>query len=263
MGKLNLTALRVRKTAISQNLAGKIVNTPCWTDVMFEVPPSSILIRNLPQQHELVQQRVKTVPGQSKPQTVFETQKRRQRKRKASRMFQPVPICYEEDQLRKRFFQDHPWELARPRILVETTGNDHAKYDWSKLKQPGKQLDGESVIQRQLYLLNNVPDITKGEAYDIARREFYSLRLQEDIERRIAQEEAMATGAYFGPDMLTTGMAMEDEMYEVWREWADRESQLASQRTASFTGVALDAEPAAEEILEAESDMEQPEPLQP
>lgn len=58
-------------------------------------------------------------------------------------MFQPVKIRYEEDQLRKEFFRDHPWELARPRVVLENSGNDHAGYDWSKLKQRGKRLDGE------------------------------------------------------------------------------------------------------------------------
>ncbi|KAJ5171595.1 Mitochondrial ribosomal protein S25 [Penicillium coprophilum] len=44
---------------------------------------------------------------------------------------------------------------------------------------------------------NNVPDMTKSAAYDTARREFYRLRLQEDIQRRVAAEEAAAYGAEF------------------------------------------------------------------
>lgn len=93
-----------------------------------------------------------------------------------------------------------------------------------------------SVVQHQLYLLNTVPDITKGEAYDIARREFYHLRLQEEIERRVAQEEARATGAYFGPDMLQVGMELEDQEYDRWKVWAEQEAELALQRQAAFSG---------------------------
>jgi small subunit ribosomal protein S23 len=58
-------------------------------------------------------------------------------------VFQPVGVRYEEDQLRKEFFRDHPWELARPRIVLETTGKDFEKYDWSKIQQIGKKLGGE------------------------------------------------------------------------------------------------------------------------
>ncbi|WEW55456.1 mitochondrial ribosomal small subunit component [Emydomyces testavorans] len=237
MGKLNLSALRVRQTALAQKSSGKISHTPCWVDIVSEIPPTTILVRNLPQPHALVQQRVKTLPGKSTPQPVIEVRENpRNKTKKPSRMFQPMPIRYEEDQLRKEFFRDHPWELARPRVVLESDGKDDTRCDWSRIQQPGKCLDGESVVQRQLYLLNNVPDITKGEAYDIARREFYQLRLQEDIERRVAQEEAKATGAYFGPGMMEVSMELENQEYDRWKAWAEKESELALQRIAMFTG---------------------------
>jgi small subunit ribosomal protein S23 len=58
-------------------------------------------------------------------------------------MFQPQRISYQEDRLRQVFFRDHPWELARPRILLEKDGKDLQNYDWSHIKQHGRQLDGE------------------------------------------------------------------------------------------------------------------------
>jgi small subunit ribosomal protein S23 len=148
MGKYNLTALRVRQTALSQKAAGKIKRLPQWVDVIGDIPPAQVLVRNQPQQHQLVRQRVKTLPGASKPQVVFETEEKRVKPKKASRMFQPVQIKFEEDQLRKEFFRDHPWELARPRVLVETSGKDYERYDWSRLQQPGKRLDGERYVMR-------------------------------------------------------------------------------------------------------------------
>lgn len=87
-----------------------------------------------------------------------------------------------------------------------------------------------SVVQRQLWLLNNVPDMKKTTAYDIARREFYQLRLQEDIERRVAVEEAEATGAVFGPSKLEIGMDLENKEFERWKEWATMEVQVQNQR---------------------------------
>lgn len=103
-----------------------------------------------------------------------------------------------------------------------------------------------SVVQRQLWLLNNVPDITKTAAYDIARREFYKLRLQEDIERRVAAEEAEATGANFGPSYLEIGMDLENQQYEKWKAWAKTEAQIFDQRAAALSGgpeIASEAEP--------------------
>jgi len=207
MGKYNFTALRVRQTALRQKASGKISKLPQWVDVVADIPPTQVLVRNQPIRHQLVRQRVKSLPGSSELQIVFETDEKHQSKgKKPSRLFQPVEIKYEEDQLRREFFRDHPWELARPRIVLESTGKDYEKYDWSGLQQPGKRLDGESVIQRQLHLLQTVPDMTKSTAYDIARREFYQFRHREDIERRVAAEEAEATGAEFGPTMLEVGV---------------------------------------------------------
>ncbi|KAL2852845.1 37S ribosomal protein S25, mitochondrial [Aspergillus pseudoustus] len=255
MGKYNFSAIRVRQTALQAQIAGKIPYTPVWTDIIRDIPPSQILVRSQPQQHQLVRQRVKTVPGESKPRTVFEVQEKRLKPKKASRMFLPVEIKYEEDQLRKEFFQDHPWELARPRILVEKTGKDFSQYDWSRIQQPGKRLDGESVVQRQLWLLNNVPDITKSAAYDIARQEFYRLRLQEDIERRVAAEEAEATGATFGPSALEWGMKFENEQFEAWKEWAKAEAQgLANRTSANALAAGISELPGTEDNAEAEED---------
>lgn len=84
--------------------------------------------------------------------------------------------------------------------------------------------------------------MTKSAAYDIARREFYHLRLQEDIERRVAQEEARATGAIFGPTMNEVGMELENKEYERWKEWSENEAQIQSQKTAAFVGNSSQAE---------------------
>lgn len=150
MGKINLTALRVRQRAINQFASGKISQLPQWVHVVGEIPPSETLIRTPAPQHELVRQRLKTLPGSSKPQVVFEVQEKTRKAKKASRLFKPVGLKYEEDQLRQEFFRDHPWELARPRVILESTGKDFENYDWSRLQQPGKRLDGERYVTGSL-----------------------------------------------------------------------------------------------------------------
>ena len=86
--------------------------------------------------------------------------------------------------------------------------------------------------------MHNVPGMTISKAYDKARKEFYELRLQEEVEQRVAKEEAQATGSYFGKSMLQIGMELEDQTYEKWKQWATRNAALISQRNAAmYTGV--------------------------
>lgn len=88
-----------------------------------------------------------------------------------------------------------------------------------------------------MWLQNNVPSISSAAAYDQARKEFYKLRLQEDVQRRVAQEEALSTGAYFHKSTLEVGMELEDKQYEEWKVWAAKEVALAEQRrNAMYTG---------------------------
>lgn len=109
------------------------------------------------------------------------------------------------------------------------------------------------VVQRQLWLMENgvtqyienqatgdmepikVP-VTKEQAYDMVRKEFYAIRQQEDIERRIASEEARYVGAYFGKSRLEVGMELEDKTFEEWRTWAQAEN--AKQNAASQSAYA-------------------------
>jgi small subunit ribosomal protein S23 len=78
--------------------------------------------------------------------------------------------------------------------------------------------------------------MTKEEAYDSARREFYTLRQQEEIERRIAQEEAKMVGGYFGMSQLRVGMKIEDKQYEHWKAWATKQIALVNaERQAAYT----------------------------
>lgn len=100
--------------------------------------------------------------------------------------------------------------------------------------------------------------MTKSAAYDIARREFYKIRLQEDIERRVAAEEAEATGAQFGLSALEIGMELENQEHEKWKAWAKTEAQLFDQRTASLTGAPeiAETEPEADPLADEDSGAE-------
>ncbi|KKY32625.1 putative mitochondrial 37s ribosomal protein rsm25 [Diaporthe ampelina] len=157
-------------------------------------------------------------------------------------IFKPEQITYPEDELRWNFFKDHPWELARPRVVVELDGKDGRYVDWSKgLKQPGVPVTGESVIQRQLWLMENREGMSKEQAYDIARKELYNIRQQQDIERRVAKEEARMVGAYFGKSRLEVSMELENAVYEKWKKWAEGEAQkLQAERESAYANFGTD-----------------------
>lgn len=94
------------------------------------------------------------------------------------------------------------------------------------------------------------PNMTPAKAYDQARKEFYEVRLQQDVERRVAKEEALATGAYFGKTTLQVGMELEDKIFEEWKAWAANEViQQDQRRAAMYTGV--DSQTLAEPELDA------------
>lgn len=150
----NLAAIHVRRSALAQQSAGKIRELPCWVDIMQAVPPTSVLTRNQAVKHQLTRQRVRGNSVTGADEVVIENQNQQHQQqqgkrashraaKKKSRMFRPMRIEYEEDELRRDFFRDHPWELARPRVLLESNGRDHQWEDWSRMEQPRKKLDGE------------------------------------------------------------------------------------------------------------------------
>ncbi|KAK1659614.1 37S ribosomal protein Rsm25 [Colletotrichum godetiae] len=210
---------------VSQELNSKIlpqypVYEPPWFQVMRDIPPSEIITRP----------------------TIVNTQNSNRKLRKPHGIYKPQQIIHEEDSLRKTFFRDHPWELARPRMILETDGKDYQKYDWSKgVRQYRTPLTGECVVQRQLWLMHNKKH-PRAQAYDIARKEFYAARQEEEIEKRVAREEARHVGAYFGKNRLQIAQDLEDREFEVWKGWAGARAVAIEQaRTASYANFGEEA----------------------
>ncbi|KAK9238158.1 mitochondrial ribosomal protein S25-domain-containing protein [Lipomyces kononenkoae] len=153
------------------------------------------------------------------------------------KLMRPMNIVYHEDRIRSLFYSQHPWELTRPRIVVEQDALDFQRHDWSKLEQENKALDGESVVQRTLWLEKN-KGLRLDAAYDIARKEFYSLRVKETIERQTAEEEARMFGAVFSKSYNERGIENEARALEEWKTRA----QSVTKRMQSRFGMAGDEE---------------------
>lgn len=205
----DLRPLRVAQ-ATSQLLKAKhLKQQPAWLPAVSRIPPST----------DLARRKVPEVDDTLSSTSAAASLQRRRQQRSKARLFTPREIRYVEDKLRQRFFRDRPWELARPVLLVENDGADHARYDWSKLVQVGRPLTGESVVQHQLWLMTKqTPPMDEHAAYAKATKEFERLRMEEAVERKIAVEEALTFGATFGKTDLEVGFELENKVLEGWRE---------------------------------------------
>lgn len=76
--------------------------------------------------------------------------------------------------------------------------------------------------------------MSQEEAYDQARKEFYAYRHREDLQRRVAREEALNTGANFGPNQIDIGIELEGAAYDDWKRWALEESTMKRQEAAAM-----------------------------
>ncbi|KAH7320824.1 37S ribosomal protein S25 [Stachybotrys elegans] len=216
-------------------LPGHETSRPPWYNIMRTVPPTENSVRPIPLQHRQPSHKAKAI---------------------SKKMYQPQRLVYPEDALRTKFFKDHPWELARPRVILETDGRDHENVDWGRgLRQPGLPLSGECVVQRQLWLMEN-EKMPKQEAYDKVRKEFYRLRQEEEIEKRVALEEARYVGAYFGKTRMDVGMLLEDLEFENWKIWAGK--MAAEQNSQTETIDSFDEGAAADDVTTLERGDEVP-----
>ena len=93
--------------------------------------------------------------------------------------------------------------------------------------KPNTNSPSRSVVQRQLWLMET-QGMERDAAYDRTRHEFYRLRQEEQVEQRMALEEARYVGAYFGLNRLEVGMQLEDREFEAWKIWAAEEVDKAA-----------------------------------
>ncbi|EMF08258.1 uncharacterized protein SEPMUDRAFT_14511, partial [Sphaerulina musiva SO2202] len=253
MGRYSFAAQNVHKRATQLLHASRIPAPPPWYYPITITPPATRLTR----------------PPLQRPNTPSRASK------KSSRLFQPLSLKYAEDQLRWEYYNDHPWELARPRVVLENDGRDRERYDWSvpldySLRRPktdtrdefgrdhveweevmevqgNRPINGEAVIQRWQWLLQHTA-MSNAAAYDMARKELYRFRHQKEVEARVAREESLAVGAYFGLGPLEVGEQLEDKAYENWKEWAVKETlAMRALGDSSYTGTEDGAELAVNE----------------
>lgn len=233
--KIQTNAVNVLERTSAYLRSGLLKNTPAWYDVVASVPPKNRFAReprllnpsNMKKLTDLKEQM-----GELTRKGLYKTRASTlDRKINTSKLYKAPKLQFFEDQLREVFYQQHPWEFSRPKLLVENDADE--EFDWSRIQQLGKPLDGESVVQRTLFLLKETPGTSVVEAYDQARFEFYRLRMQQEVEQQVAQEECEMFGSVFGTSAIDFGVEQEQKVIDVWKQKAMEETDLLAARRAN------------------------------
>ncbi|KAK9722172.1 mitochondrial ribosomal small subunit component [Basidiobolus ranarum] len=195
----------VHKT-VSRLLKGRLIrDEPAWLSAVRRIPPGPSIVRSVSKFDT-----TGALPFEKEKQPGVKPVKRVRRWMKYKTV-KPPKIEYPEDKLRRQFYKDHPQELLRPRMLMETDGENRS--DWSKLTtEDGKkphEVNGESVIQYQLHLMSQ--GYTTREAYVFATSEFYKIKSREDTELMIAKQQAQHFGADLAKSSTRWAIEKEDE----------------------------------------------------
>lgn len=135
---------QLAKQATNLLKADLLKKPPVWLHAMRAVPPGPSVIRSKnpitnvaalsDAEKELLTSDEQTATKRNKIGT------RHKQKHLRSRPPRPVPIVYPEDRLRRQFYKDHPFELARPQVLVENKLGIN-RTDFSQLMLPGMTPD--------------------------------------------------------------------------------------------------------------------------
>lgn len=240
--KIQSEAAKVLQLTSQLLKAGVIKQKPAWFDIVAANPPSLDLTKK-PRNLEYNPKVDPVTTLFSKPEDnsdFYKTKSRKEDVRQKNNDTIRIPkLELFEDQLRDAFYHQHPWEFSRPKYIVENKGTDAEKCDWSHMMQLLKPLDGESVVQRTLWLLKdaqkNGKQISVFEAYDEARFEFYQLRMAEEADTAVSREESTMFGTVFPTTYFQRGVEKEQVHVDKWAKLAEEKMQYvqASRNTVS------------------------------
>ncbi|EGV63765.1 mitochondrial ribosomal small subunit component [Yamadazyma tenuis] len=239
--KIQSQAATVLERTSAYLKSGLLKNKPVWFDVVANHPPDRDLTR-VPKTllNSSYQDPMNRVKGNK---TRLSDQELRTKNNKAHRI---PKLKFVEDELRNLFYKRHPWEFSRPKVLIENEGNDNTQCDWSHMVQFNKPLDGESVVQRTMWLLKN-SNRDLFESYDQARFEFYRLRMEEEMQSAVSREESGMFGAVFPTTNLQHGVQQEQVFVD---DWAVLAAEKTTARRATAISKTAESKDATKSIFE-------------
>jgi len=228
---------------------GVLKQKPAWYDVVGAYPPHTDLTKKA-KVLDLQAQRpdpYTSLFGTRNEDGTLKTRPSPEDRLQKNNSISRIPkLEFLEDELRDVFYHQHPWEFSRPKTLIENKGDEFKECDWSHMLQFNKPLDGESVVQRTLWLLAQSKKLGKPkslfEAYDKARFEFYRLRMEEEMNSAVSKEESTMYGAVFPSSNLEWGLEKEQEFIDVWAKVAQDKTKVAMANRSRGTNTAAGSE---------------------
>ncbi|KAF5323436.1 hypothetical protein D9611_005727 [Ephemerocybe angulata] len=202
---------------VSRLMQGNMITRPpAWYQAVLDNPPLSL-------------------PPKSPPaRSAYDKQPTLKEQKAYPKNPNPLPIHYIEDDLRRQFFRDHPFEAFRPRTLVESdriaAAHPVQKEQWTRLRQRGRNPSSEDAIRFavNLYQYHSMP---LSEAYARAIAQFRALKSERHVAMTFAVMEAEQLGAVFGPSELDRSFEKEKQELESWKKQEERdEGELAARK---------------------------------
>jgi len=215
--------------------AGLLKKQPAWYHVVGAHPPNKTFVRQPRLDDPSGKQSIET-PGRTGPKKIKKNRLYVTKDTEVKRDIYNIPkLQFVEDELRSLFYEQHPWELSRPRILLENSGEDIKHQNWSSIQQLNKPLDGESVVQRTIFLINEKKPEgwTLAQAYDQAKFEFYRLRIEQEISEQVSKEENEMYGAGYKLSPMEFGSEVEQKYIDQWKIEAVEATKLIEAKNVS------------------------------
>jgi len=215
-----------------------IQNEPVWFRAVLQYPPVPLPAKAPPSRTEY-DNRI--------PEPSYESGERTNLKRTRNK---PLPIQYIEDDLRRQFFRDHPFEAFRPRTLVEGMAIEQphsvSGKAWTRLRQRGRNPIPEECVPFSCLVplsdfcsaiqfamsLHEHQGLSLSDAYCRAVAQFRALRSEHHIATAYAVYEAETFGSTFGRSEIEKAFEREKEVLETWKqeEQVDESARMATKR---------------------------------
>ncbi|KAJ7193363.1 mitochondrial ribosomal protein S25-domain-containing protein [Mycena pura] len=163
------------------------------------------------------------LPAKAPPQRTSYDQKLYPQSKLRRPKNRPLPIHYIEDDIRRQFYADHPFEAFRPTTLVEKGDIEMHEVNgegWTRLRQRGRNPTPEDAIQ---FALNQHQTYKKplSEAYAMAVAQFRALRSEHHIATTFAVMEAEELGGMFVRGEIEHAFEKEKRALATWETLED------------------------------------------
>ncbi|KAH9846865.1 mitochondrial ribosomal protein S25-domain-containing protein [Lenzites betulinus] len=209
-------ASQVHKQASRLLREGYIQREPAWYRAVLDNPPLPLPPREPPSRTHF-----------DTPENVALTRPSR------ATPIRPLPVQYVEDEVRKQFFRDHPFEAFRETSLVEgaTIESEHPirGAEWKRLRQRGRNPSPDDAV-RYTMNLHEHHGMTLSDAYASAVAQFRSLRAEITVARQVALAEAEHYGIEFGPSQIDITFRKESKAFETFQDKTEHIHSVETER---------------------------------